>query len=242
MHNDVEPIILPTSLAQPPTRLPRVQKDPLTFHIPNRHPPLHSKESYLQRYNLQSKTQTSPTTGSHRARAARYLLDRHPASKISMHELVASPHISHIFNDKGKKETVDSLLNGPDKDIWTCSMSNELGRLAQANIHGIKATNTIDSVAKADVPANKKVTYANFACDYRPLQSQNHHIHLVVRGDKLSYDDNSGSPVASLLKTKVLVNSVISDANKGTHFMSCDLKDFFLDTPMKQPEYMRIHW
>jgi hypothetical protein len=48
-----------------------------------------------------------------------------------------------------------------------------------------------------------------------------------VGGDKLSYDEDTGSPAASLLETKLMLNSVISDAAKGAKFMSMDLKDFF---------------
>ena len=44
------------------------------------------------------------------------------------------------------------------------------------------------------------------------------------------------------LKQNSLLNSVISDAQKGARFLSADLKDFFLATPMDNPEYMRIHW
>ena len=39
---------------------------------------------------------------------------------------------------------------------------------------------------------------------------------LVVGGDKLFYEFDSGSPAASLLETKLLVNRVISDAHKGS--------------------------
>ena len=50
---------------------------------------------------------------------------------------------------------------------------------------------------------------------------------MVVGGDRLDYFDDSGSPAASLLETKILINSTISDADKGAKFMSADLKDFF---------------
>ena len=40
----------------------------------------------------------------------------------------------------------------------------------------------------------------------------------------------------------MLINSVISDAKHVAQFLSCDLKDFFLATPMARPEYMKIHW
>ena len=43
-----------------------------------------------------------------------------------------------------------------------------------------------------------------------------------------------------MLETKILFNSVISDANKGARFCSMDLKDIFLHTPMQQPEYMKV--
>ena len=37
-----------------------------------------------------------------------------------------------------------------------------------------------------------------------------------------------------------MINSVISDAKDGARFMSCDLNDFSLATPVVKPEYMRI--
>ena len=43
-----------------------------------------------------------------------------------------------------------------------------------------------------------------------------------------------------MVETKLLVNSVISDAEKGARFMSADLKDFFLATPMAGNEYMKV--
>ena len=58
---------------------------------------------------------------------------------------------------------------------------------------------------------------------------------------KLEYLDDAGSPAASLLETKLLVNSVISEEKQGAKFMSTDLKDFFLASPMANPKYMKIH-
>jgi hypothetical protein len=40
-------------------------------------------------------------------------------------------------------------------------------------------------------------------------------IRMVVGGDKLLYPDDPASPAASLLETKLLINSTISDAHKG---------------------------
>ena len=47
-------------------------------------------------------------------------------------------------------------------------------------------------------------------------------------------------PAASLLETKIVINSVISDAHKGARFMTADLKDYFLQSTLLEPEYLRI--
>ena len=51
----------------------------------------------------------------------------------------------------------------------------------------------------------------------------------------------AASPAASLLDTKLFVNSVISDSNKCARFLSHDLKDHFIQTIMSKPEFMSIH-
>ena len=148
--------------------------------------------------------------------------------------------INHIYTSEGKKETVDLLINGKNKHIWLQSLSNEWGRLAQGNNEGVKGTDTIDFIYQNQVPTDRDVTYATFVCDYRPLKQEAYRIRITVGGDKLSYDKDAGSPAANLLETKILLNSTISDANKGARFMSLDIKDHFLATPMRDPEYMRV--
>jgi len=83
--------------------------------------------------------------------------------------------------------------------------------------------------------------YVNTVCNYRPHKDETHQVRLTVGGDVLPYDEDSASPAASLLETKLLINSTISDASIGAKFMTLDIKDFFLQTVMDRPEYMRIH-
>ena len=47
---------------------------------------------------------------------------------------------------------------------------------------------------------------------------------MVVGGDKLDYYDDAGSPTTNLLEINIILNSVISDADKGAFFMSFDLE------------------
>ena len=60
-------------------------------------------------------------------------------------------------------------------------------------------------------------------------------------GEKIEYPDDASSPAASLLESERLFNSTKSDARIGARFMSCNLKDFLLETLMPRAEYTRIH-
>ena len=164
------------------------------------------------------------------------------AQHLSVIEMLSTPTVNHIYNKKGHREKQDSLLKGSNSRIWWTALGNEIGRLAQGINGRVVSTDTIEFINKCYVPLNKKVTYANFICDYRPLKSEPFRIRLTVGGDRLPYDNDAGSPAASLLETKLIANSVISDAHKGARFLSSDLKDFFLASPMAAPEYMRIHY
>lgn len=87
------------------------------------------------------------------------------------------------------------------------------------------------------------MTYATIIYDYRPLKDEPLSVRLTIGGDKLDYFGETAASTSSLLQAKLLINSVISDAHKGAHFLATDIKDFFLLSflPEDQNEYMRIH-
>ena len=156
--------------------------------------------------------------------------------------LFQTPAIHHIYNIHCKKETIDTMCNGDQKEIWIQSLSNEWGRLAQGNDFGVEYNDVIDFIIQQEVPKDRDVTYAKYILEYRPLKSQPHRIRITVGGDKLSYPDDAGSPATNLLETKILLNSVISHCKQGARFMTADVKDFFLNSPMKRPEYMKVSY
>jgi hypothetical protein len=119
--------------------------------------------------------------------------------------------------------------------------SPDVGRLAQGYDKIIR-TDTIEFIKCSDVPTDKKVTYGNFICDFRPLKTEPNCVQLTVSGDKLSYANDASSPAASLLETKLILNSTISYAAKGAKFHCADLKDQFLASPMKDPKFMGIKY
>ena len=114
-------------------------------------------------------------------------------------------------------------------------MSNELRRTAQGN-NKVKGNDTFGFIHKHEVPVNKPVTYSNFIYDFRPLKEKQYRARMTVGGNKLTYADDIASPVASMLNIKILINNVISD--KKARFLTIDLKDYFLQTIMIEPEFM----
>ena len=77
-------------------------------------------------------------------------------------------------------------------------------------------------------------------CDYRPPKDEKFRLLITACGDRLSHHLDAGSPAAGLLETKLILNSILSDSRKGARFMSLDLQDHFLDTPMTDPEHMLV--
>ena len=73
------------------------------------------------------------------------------------------------------------------------------------------------------------------------MKSEKFRVRLTVGGDRLQYPDDTASPAATLLETTLLLNSTISQSAQGARFMTLDIKDFFLQTVMERPEYMKIH-
>ena len=60
----------------------------------------------------------------------------------------------------------------------------------------------------------------------------------LLGGDQVVFDGDTAAHTASMQLIKILLNSVVSD--KGAKFMSADIKDFYLGTPLPNTEYMRI--
>jgi hypothetical protein len=52
------------------------------------------------------------------------------------------------------------------------------------------------------------------------------------------YDGNKSTPTATLVTAKLLINSTISTPK--AKFYGMDLSNFYLMTPMKDYEYMRL--
>jgi len=104
----------------------------------------------------------------------------------------------------------------------------------------IKGTNTIKFIHKCDVLSiqMKGVTYGQFVCCIRPKKAKTHQTHFIVGGSRINYSGEVATPTAEMLVSKLLFNSVIS--THGAPFMTMDIANFYLMTPLKCLEYIKI--
>ena len=189
-YNLPVPTNLPTtasSLVEMPAPFPRVKDNNHTSYKRAIHKALSTVQHIYPRNNSPSTQCTSKPT--------------HKTIKAIF------PTVHHIYNEHGKKETIDTLRNSAQKDVWEWALSNEWGRLAQGNIYGVQATDTIEFITPEEIPKGKDITYASFVCDHRPLKTEPWRVRIVIGGDKLSYANDTGSPAASLLETNIFINS-----------------------------------
>jgi hypothetical protein len=99
-------------------------------------------------------------------------------------------------------------------------------------------TDTMFFIPITDIPKNKKPTYLRIVAAFRPEKPNPRRVHFTVGGNRIDYDGDVSTKTADLTTIKILLNSVISTPN--ARFMTGDLKDFYLKTPMKTYEYMHI--
>jgi hypothetical protein len=104
----------------------------------------------------------------------------------------------------------------------------------------VKATTTIFFIRKDQLPKDrmKDVMYGIFICDIKQNKTETHRTRLTAGGDRINYPEDVGTPTADMTLVKMMLNSVIS--TKGAKCVMLDIKDFYLNTPMKRYEYMCI--
>ena len=110
--------------------------------------------------------------------------------------------------------------------------------LVQGVGNRVKCTNTIFFVHHSEVPSGKRVTYRQIFVSIRPNKAETHQVRITVGCDKLSYDGPTATQCASLITTKILLNSFVSTIL--AMFMCADIHDFYYNTPMVDYEYMKL--
>ena len=104
----------------------------------------------------------------------------------------------------------------------------------------VEGINTFRFISYDGIPNDRKkdCTYERICCNFRPEKEDPHRVRITVGGDRINYPFKVGTPTADMQLVKLLLNSIISTPN--AKFMSLDISNFYLETPMARPEYMRM--
>ena len=133
----------------------------------------------------------------------------------------------------GRKLIYSNALKGPTMEAWQKSNAAEFVKL-------IKETETMHPIHFADTPIDRrgdigyynpqvKEKYKNGTIDRRNRGT--------IGGNVIEYPGPASLRTASLETVKILINSaVLTDDDLAI----CDIKDFYLGTPMPRPEYLRV--
>ena len=141
---------------------------------------------------------------------------------------------SILDEDTGDLLEYRHLMKHPKyKDTWLKSFGTEIRHL-------VTTTETIFFKRKDKIPHDRRkgITYGRVVCTYHSEKKDPYQTRLTMGGNLVNYPDNCGTPTSDLLTIKLLLNSVIS--TKNAKFMTIDIKDFYLMTPMKHYEYFRM--
>eukprot|EP00804_Cyclotella_cryptica_P017098 CCRYP_003348-RA/>CCRYP_003348-RA protein AED:0.29 eAED:0.29 QI:0/0/0/1/1/1/2/0/539 len=148
-----------------------------------------------------------------------------------------------VLNDEtGELMEYRHLVASPKyRDTWKNAYGKELGRLAQGLPSIFKGTDTIVFIQRTHVPQDrwKDVMYGRIVANFHPEKDDPYYpIRLTVGGNRINFPGDCGTPTADMITVKILLNSVISTVN--AKFMTINIKDFYLNTPMECPEYMGL--
>ena len=139
----------------------------------------------------------------------------------------------------GKLLEYRHLVKTKMKPTWENGLSKEFARLASGRSKdNTPGTDTIEWIYPQQLPSTKKPTYVKLCANYRPQKEDPYRVRCTLGGNLISYPGPKSTAIASLPVIKILINSVLSTPN--AKFCSVDIKDFYLNTDLPDPEYISV--
>ena len=141
------------------------------------------------------------------------------------------------MDEKGNKLRYESAMKSSEGAQWEAGANKEFDRL-------VLETRTGEWIPKTAVPRDRKVSYYNpqLTRKRRPEADFPGGIEYRVRGtyggDRGDYQGPTAAETADITTVKLLLNDVISDPEGK--WLTTDVCDYYLGTPMDSPEYMRV--
>ena len=236
------------------SQLPHWMKDYHTLHTQAQHPVFISQEDHQPTFDAPADT---PAFNTRSKQSTPTITQAALLSCIQMNQIELDPQktAARKYPLKALCEMAGAVLDGttgklleyrhlirrPEyQEVWGNAFGKEIGRLAQGLPGIVDGTDTIDFITKGEVPNDrfKDCTYARIVTNYRPEKTDPNRIRITVGGNQINYPGDCGTPTADLLTVKLLLNSVIS--TEGAKFMTLDIANFYLCTPLPRKEYLKM--
>jgi hypothetical protein len=200
-----------------------------------------SRRIHRRKRGRQLPTPQSNHTQSRPNRA--HIVIHHQLANLAAKITKTAAHFHSAFTvidaDTGKSYEHAQLIRGENKKEWLYSTANEFGRLTDGvKPHTLSGSKTMRYIPHHALPPGRQATHSGFVATERPYKAKTKRVRLAVGGNLFHYPDKFSTPTSDLSTFNMLLNSVIS--TPGALFATFDLKDFYLGTPIKRKEYMRI--
>ena len=103
----------------------------------------------------------------------------------------------------------------------------------------VETTETMTFIPHSQKPTDRLASYYNPQIKLKIKNGvEVYRVRGTYGGNKSDYEGDVTAWTADLSTVKMLLNSVIST---DSQWMTADITDFYLGTPLERPEYMRIH-
>jgi hypothetical protein len=124
------------------------------------------------------------------------------------------------------------LLKGPDRAHWEQGWVNEFTRL------GPNGTKTIKAICFQHIPKGRAIGNIRVVAALKPLKTEMHRIRFTIAHHHHDYTGATSTPTVDMPTVKCHINSTISTID--ARYATIDISNFYLNTFMERPEYMRI--
>ena len=133
----------------------------------------------------------------------------------------------------GSPLTYAKAIRGDQEAHWRQAEVEEFNRLFSSN--------TMKPLHPHEQPLQRRkdTSYYNPQIKEKEDSAGNrtYRVRGTIGGDRINYPGETSASTAAMPVVKILLQSVISD---DSNWMTLDIKDYYLNTPLARPEYIRI--
>ena len=170
-----------------------------------------------------------------------------PVSKTTLLETRPEPPVTRSRTTAASASAVSSLNLAPDGSPLTYAkaiLSNQELQWRQAKIkefNRLFSSNAMKPLHIHEQPMyrRKDTSYYNPQIKEKEDATGNrtYRVRGTIGGDRINYPGETSANTAAMPVVKILLQSVVSD---DSNWMTLDIKDYYLNTPLSRPEYIRI--